>query len=32
LGGSTYQIVIFLAFILVLLVKPEGLLGGSADE
>jgi len=28
LGGSTYQIVIFMAFILVLLVKPEGLLGG----
>jgi len=32
LGGSTYQIVIFMAFILVLLVKPEGLLGGSDDE
>ena len=32
LGGSTYQIVIFLSFILVLLVKPSGLLGGKADE
>ena len=32
LSGSFYQVVIFLVFILVLLVKPEGLLGGSADE
>ena len=32
LGGSQYQIAIFLIFIAVLLVKPEGLLGGSADE
>ena len=32
LPGSFYQIVIFLVFILVLLVKPEGLLGGSSDE
>ncbi|WP_417750430.1 branched-chain amino acid ABC transporter permease [Salinibaculum salinum] len=32
LDGSLYQVVIFLVFILVLLVKPEGLLGGSADE
>ncbi len=31
LSGSFYQVVIFLVFILVLLVKPEGLLGGSAD-
>lgn len=32
LPGSFYQVVIFLVFILVLLVKPEGLLGGSNDE
>ncbi len=30
LGGSAYQIAIFLVFILVLLVKPEGLLGGQS--
>ncbi|XVH31658.1 branched-chain amino acid ABC transporter permease [Haloferacaceae archaeon DSL9] len=29
LPGSSYQIVIFLIFILVLLLKPEGLLGGD---
>ena len=32
LPGSFYQVVIFLVFILVLLVKPEGLLGGDTDE
>lgn len=32
LSGSIYQIVIFGVFILVLLVKPSGLLGGPADE
>jgi len=32
LSGSVYQILIFLVFILVLLVKPAGLLGGDADE
>ncbi len=31
LEGSTYQILIFLVFILVLLVRPEGLLGGASD-
>lgn len=30
LPGSYYQVVIFLLFILVLLVKPEGLLGGGS--
>lgn len=32
LPGSGYQISIFLIFILVLLVKPEGLLGGGTSE
>jgi branched-chain amino acid transport system permease protein len=32
LPGSVYQILIFLVFILVLLVKPAGLLGGEPDE
>lgn len=32
LSGSYYQVVIFLLFIIVLLVKPEGLLGGGAGE
>jgi Branched-chain amino acid ABC-type transport system, permease components len=31
LEGSTYQILIFLVFILVLLVRPQGLLGGASD-
>lgn len=32
LPGSGYQIAIFLIFILVLLLKPEGLLGGGSHE
>jgi branched-chain amino acid transport system permease protein len=32
LPGSVYQILIFLVFILVLLVKPSGLLGGEGSE
>ena len=32
LPGSGYQIAIFLIFILALLLKPEGLLGGGVDE
>lgn len=32
LSGSFYQVVIFAIFIVVLLVKPEGLLGGGAGE
>ncbi|WP_226040250.1 branched-chain amino acid ABC transporter permease [Natrinema sp. DC36] len=32
LPGSGYQIAIFLIFILVLLLKPEGLLGGGVSE
>jgi branched-chain amino acid transport system permease protein len=32
LPGSVYQILIFMVFILVLLVKPSGLLGGEGSE
>jgi branched-chain amino acid transport system permease protein len=32
LPGSVYQILIFMVFILVLLVKPSGLLGGAGSE